>query len=464
MTQKTFLGLTTTLTGPMTAVQTSLPVTQDILSKLLLGLGVDGYTWLIIADDFNTEVVKTFVLNGTVFLNRNIGLPGFAFPVGTCVYWDVTDESVQDRACNTTCATVVDPTCPCVVPTEGATAIPNGMRELPWEGAFNFLGSSPLALTIVAAPAWVTYTVGSNFVKFVGTPTVSGAYSVSVKANNACGTVTVTKGVTISPKASDSDDCPTSLSTCSGGRIFFKMSCAVPPVDPQIAAEETRMGARLTMYAHCGACELPGCEDTITGDTSSNAGAQCTTADDGIVTCITKVRAGFICSVNSLTGIITCIKKPAVLSTMLPELPMPSTNNPVSPPARGNNPPASCSALRVHGMTVSSGAVGDYNSSAGTDIAIAVTLATPATQSTFVKYESWGNYTEIGLSSATTTTRSIPLGDTLFSDTISVLNTPQPDTPSTTLGVNGALRITITKAGCENFTYIMFNRESPGGQ
>ena len=216
MSQVTFPGLTTLLVGPMTAAQTSLPVSPDIITKLILGLGATGYTWLTIVDDMNIEVVKVQLIAGGVQLTRNA--TPYAFPVGACALWEITDESVKDRVCNPTC--VIDPACPCVAPTEGATAIPNGMRELPWEGALNFLGTAPMTLTIIAAPSFVTYTIGSNFVKFSGTPTVSGVYSVSVKATNACGTVTVTKAVTIAPKATDSTDCATVASTCSGARTF----------------------------------------------------------------------------------------------------------------------------------------------------------------------------------------------------------------------------------------------------
>lgn len=456
MAQVIFPGLTTLTVGPMTSSQTALPVASDVLAKLIIGLGSTGYTWLTLVDDLHTEVIKATLVAGIVVLTRN-AVP-YAFPTGSCLLWELTDESVKDRVCNPVCE--ISPACPCVVPSEGATAIPNGMRELAWEGTINFLGTSPLVITILAAPGWGTYTIGSNFVKFTGTPGVAGTYSVSAKATNACGTVTVTKSVVISPKATDSDDCPTSVSTCSGGRLLFTATCAFPPPDPQAPKVEQRRGARVTFSAHCGPCEIQGCADTIIDTPNTNCpDTVCTTDTAGVTTCITRVQPGFVCSVNSLTGIITCIKTPVPPVVVDPFPVIPVIPNPVTPPAITNNPAASCVVMSINSVNVISGVVGDY--AGGGLVPVSVTLAQPAVAGTTVKYESWGNYTFQGIDPPTTSTDSITIGATTASSTVNISNVVQAGADSRTVWVNGAVRITVNVPGCEEFTHTMYNREAP---
>ncbi len=455
MSQITFPGLTTLLTSPMTAGQTSLPVSSDIQAKLILALGATGYTWLTVVDDLNIEVVKVELVSGALFLTR--GNPAYVFPVGACALWEVTDESVQDRVCNPVCELI--PACPCAPPMEGATAIPNGMRELPWEGAFNFLGTAPLTLTIVAAPAWVTYTVGSNFVKYSGTPSVAGVYSLSVKATNACGTVTVTKEITIAPKVTDSDDCPTSASTCSGGRLFFTVECKTPPFDPTVAQVENRQGARVTFYAICGPCPPEGCAETIVATPNVCPDTTCTTDSAGVTTCLSIIKPNTKCSVNSLTGIITCITTPVTVAPVDPDPIIPVSPNPVPPPGSVATPAGACATLNVNGQQVTSGGVQDYNSSAGANIAVNVVLARAAVAGTAIVFESWGNYTDMGVATPASTTQTIAVGESTDDASVFVSTTALAGPSAITLGTNGAVRIIVKVPGCNDFTFTMFNRE-----
>lgn len=457
MPQVIFPGLTTLTVAPMTSSQATLPVASDVLAQLILGLGNTGYTWLTLVDDLHTEVVKAALVAGAVVLTRNAA--PYAFPTGSCLLWELTDESVKDRVCNPVCELVPD--CPCVVPTEGATAIPNGMRELAWEGAINFLGTSPLTITILACPGWATYTIGSNFAKFTGTPGVAGTYSISVKATNACGTVTVTKSVLISPKATDSDDCPTSVSTCSGGRLLFVAACAFPPPDPQAPRTEQRRGGRVTFSAHCGPCEIQGCADTIIESPNTNCpDTVCTTDSAGVTTCVTRVQSGFICSVNSLTGFITCIKTPPPPVVVDPFPVIPVIPNPVTPPPITNNPAPSCVVMDVNGTNVVASSVKDYNSQAGGAVTVAVTLALPAVAGTSVLYESWDSYTFLGISPPASSTDIVTVGATTSTASVSILRESVAGPSSRAVGINGALQVTVRVPGCEDFVHILYNREA----
>ena len=180
-------GFQTALTDKLLIGDTDLPIPAADAAALSTLLG-DGHVFLTIQDQVGTEVVKVSGACGAfVVLRAQDGTAALNFPKGSCVAFRITPAVVKDLVCNTSCC---DTDC-CVDVAVAAGGLPNGAVNVPYSATIVFSGTVPMQIAVAGTPAWMTATVGTNYVRFAGTPTTTQAVTVSVAATN-CGGAVVT--------------------------------------------------------------------------------------------------------------------------------------------------------------------------------------------------------------------------------------------------------------------------------
>lgn len=91
-----------------------------------------------------------------------------------------------------------DPVCEAVIaPVSGS--LPTGINGQPYGQILGVVGTTPLVITNVTKPAWMTITNSGNSITFSGVPNVTGVQAVEFDITNCGGTVTFSDTVNILP-------------------------------------------------------------------------------------------------------------------------------------------------------------------------------------------------------------------------------------------------------------------------
>jgi hypothetical protein len=93
------------LSNTMTAIDNCLPLDCNDSASLLLLLANSGdYTYLVVADDMGTEIVKATRVGDIVTITRALdGTTARAFPPATCVSNRPSYAGIKDLICNYDC-------------------------------------------------------------------------------------------------------------------------------------------------------------------------------------------------------------------------------------------------------------------------------------------------------------------------------------------------------------------------
>lgn len=172
-----------TLLNCLEADSISLPVPQVRLRELLSLIPEGDFTFLVIRAGGKEEHVIAKNDAGTLLLERGVnGTEASKFPAGASVQYEVTSAVVKWFICNHDCC--ADIPCPQEPPTLTWLSLPNGTAGAPWTGLAVFNGSLPLDIGVGTCPAWMTYEIGPNSVRFSGTPPTVQSVSLSCAATN----------------------------------------------------------------------------------------------------------------------------------------------------------------------------------------------------------------------------------------------------------------------------------------
>jgi hypothetical protein len=180
----------TRLTHPLDVGTNDLPISSEARGLLVSLIPQDEVMLLVLEDCVHYEEVEVTNYNGhdVYITRRDVGGTGqWKFPKGATLDYRVTVEVVKDLVCNYDCCT--DEPCPKTPVSISGELVPDAKVDVPWTGAVVFAGTLPLILSTGPLPAWLTATVGPNFIRLGGTPTVAGDYHVSVAGADTIGTL-----------------------------------------------------------------------------------------------------------------------------------------------------------------------------------------------------------------------------------------------------------------------------------
>ena len=180
---KTHVGFSSYLIETIASFATILPLETAPV------LGSNEYTFLVIRDAADTEVVKVHTVGELLVMERaQDGTTAHNFPKGACVSFDMVPAVVKDILCNTSCCADDD----CVLVTDTGTELPDGVLNTPYSATMVFSGTLPIKIAVSGVPSWLTAKVGPNYVTFSGTPISAQTVSVSAAATNCNGRGLVT--------------------------------------------------------------------------------------------------------------------------------------------------------------------------------------------------------------------------------------------------------------------------------
>jgi hypothetical protein len=88
------------LADAITKTQGTFTLSDSATTKLKTLLGESDHTYLMINDGVNVEVVKVEVVMDELVITRKGGGSSFAFPKGSCVTFQMTDDYIKDFVCS----------------------------------------------------------------------------------------------------------------------------------------------------------------------------------------------------------------------------------------------------------------------------------------------------------------------------------------------------------------------------
>jgi len=187
MSMITPVGFQTTLNDKLLIGDTDLPMSAADIASLTTKLGADGYVFLTVQDQVGTEVVKVSGACGALVVERGQdGTTPLNFPRGSCIAFRITPAVVRDMVCNTNCC---EGDC-CVPVTVASGQLPDAVVGVEYTAAMIFSGTLPIQIVASGVPAWLTASIGVNYIKFSGTPPSTQSVTIAAAATN-CGTTIV---------------------------------------------------------------------------------------------------------------------------------------------------------------------------------------------------------------------------------------------------------------------------------
>lgn len=172
-----------------------LPLNQNATARLLALLNADGEEiYLTISDDVYKEHVLITLVSGTPVLTRGVDSDPHKFPKGSCVFFELSLPVVKWLICNHQCCE--DDCAPDPVVFAGAVFPPATINQA-WEGTMIFKGDTPVAFGVTGMPAWMTAEYAASYIRFYGTPTGTGSYTIAAAASNNRGSNTAVGQATV---------------------------------------------------------------------------------------------------------------------------------------------------------------------------------------------------------------------------------------------------------------------------
>jgi hypothetical protein len=163
-----------------------LPLAEGDRARLLAQLPEGESTLLVLRDDIYEEEIEVSNTCGQPLISaRGLGESEIRkFPRGSSVCFQVTVSVVQHLVCNYDCCDGPPP----VSALEAVGVIfPTGHIDEAWMGSAIFAGELPMTLAVEGNPSWMQVEAGPNYVRFSGTPTGAGTYTLSIAATNQKG-------------------------------------------------------------------------------------------------------------------------------------------------------------------------------------------------------------------------------------------------------------------------------------
>ena len=92
------------LTEKYADVDKDLPIFEEHVGILKEKLGANGYTYLMIKDGTNIEIIQVKSNDGNLSVTRGLEQTTTkTFPKGSCVKWALTSSAVRDIVCQMDC-------------------------------------------------------------------------------------------------------------------------------------------------------------------------------------------------------------------------------------------------------------------------------------------------------------------------------------------------------------------------
>lgn len=196
MLKTNLMGFKSLLINNLTTLQTNLPIEAKDYNTLLNILeNNNDYTYLVLCDGQNQEIVKATNTQGVITLTRaQDGSTLSAFAKGSIVKFSFASPSlIKEYICQTPCC---DDVCQKNVVIIGNDSYSSKVNQ-PFTTTFVFDGTTPLAPSISNLPNWLSIVSQStNYITVAGVPLVTGTSSFAVAVANSKPSVAV-KNITI---------------------------------------------------------------------------------------------------------------------------------------------------------------------------------------------------------------------------------------------------------------------------
>jgi hypothetical protein len=172
------------LSAKIGAGDTYLALSTDELARLKTLVPAGEEIILTLSDGLHREYITVKNANGTLVATRGVDSDSYAFPKGTCVFFENSVPVTKWIVCNYQCC---EGDCPIdAVKSQGAV-LPEGKVNNAWKGSAVFSGDLPMVIGVTGLPAWCKAEQQGNYLYLSGTPTAVGTYHISIAACNDLG-------------------------------------------------------------------------------------------------------------------------------------------------------------------------------------------------------------------------------------------------------------------------------------